>query len=63
MRIIINAFNNDKRVVMWDLYNEVGNSGYGVKKAALNSKNIQMGSNSQPQSAFDLGTLERWSKF
>ena len=34
----INAFRNDQRVVMWDLYNEVGNSGYVEKSLPLTQK-------------------------
>ena len=32
---ILNTFNGDERVVMWDLYNEPGNSGYGNKSMPL----------------------------
>lgn len=32
---ILNTFNGDERIVMWDLYNEPGNSGYGNKSMPL----------------------------
>lgn len=35
---ILTTFKNDKRVVMWDLYNEPGNSNYGNKSMSLLKK-------------------------
>lgn len=32
---ILNTFNGDERIAMWDLYNEPGNSGYGNKSMPL----------------------------
>ncbi len=32
---ILTSFKDDKRIVMWDLYNEPGNSGYGDKSLPL----------------------------
>jgi hypothetical protein len=32
---VLTTFKNDKRIVMWDLYNEPGNSGYGNKSMPL----------------------------
>lgn len=32
---ILTTFKNDQRIVIWDLYNEPGNSGYGNKSFAL----------------------------
>lgn len=32
---ILTTFGADKRVLMWDLYNEPGNSGYGIKSLPL----------------------------
>lgn len=32
---ILNTFKEDKRIVLWDLYNEPGNSGYGNKSMPL----------------------------
>ena len=32
---IVGSYQNDKRVVMWDLYNEPGNSGFGNKSQPL----------------------------
>lgn len=33
--VILNKFRNDKTIVMWDLYNEVGNSNYLEKSLPL----------------------------
>ena len=38
VRDVMNHFRNDKRIVMWDLYNEPGNSGYGDKSMPLLQK-------------------------
>jgi hypothetical protein len=35
---ILNTFKDDKRIVLWDLYNEPGNSGYGNKSMPLLKK-------------------------
>lgn len=35
---VLNTFKNDKRVLLWDLYNEPGNSGYGDKSLDLLSR-------------------------
>ena len=32
---IMTTFKNDKRILMWDLYNEPGNSGHGIKSLPL----------------------------
>lgn len=32
---VLRTFKNDKRILLWDLYNEPGNSGYGNKSMAL----------------------------
>jgi hypothetical protein len=51
---ILSAFGNDKRIVLWDLYNEPGNSGYGNKSMNLLSKAFQWGretNTSQPLTA------------
>jgi endo-1,4-beta-mannosidase len=32
---ILTTFKEDKRIVLWDLYNEPGNSGYGDKSFPL----------------------------
>jgi hypothetical protein len=32
---VMTTFSNDKRILLWDLYNEPGNSGYGDKSMAL----------------------------
>ena len=38
MKDILTTFKNDKRIVLWDLYNEPGNSGYGDKSLDLVKK-------------------------
>jgi hypothetical protein len=51
---ILSHFANDKRIVLWDLYNEPGNSGYGNKSMPLLKKAFQWGREvnpSQPLSA------------
>jgi hypothetical protein len=35
---ILSSFTNDKRITLWDLYNEPGNSGYGNKSMDLLAK-------------------------
>ncbi len=35
MKDVLTAFKEDKRIVLWDLYNEPGNSGYGIKSMEL----------------------------
>jgi hypothetical protein len=51
---ILTTFANDKRIILWDLYNEPGNSGYGNKSMALLKKVFEWGREinpSQPLSA------------
>ncbi|WP_462254980.1 cellulase family glycosylhydrolase [Ferruginibacter sp.] len=38
---ILNSFKNDKRILMWDLYNEPANSGYGITSLPLLKKVFQ----------------------
>jgi hypothetical protein len=38
---ILNTFKNDERILMWDLYNEPANSGYGVTSLPLLKKVFQ----------------------
>lgn len=35
VKAVLTRFRNDKRIYMWDLYNEPGNSGYGMGSIAL----------------------------
>lgn len=51
---LLTTFKEDKRIVMWDLYNEPGNSGYGNRTMPLLKKVFQWGREinpSQPLSA------------
>jgi hypothetical protein len=52
-------FANDKRIVLWDLYNEPGNSGYGNKSMALLEKAFQWGREVNPSQPLSAGV---WSK-
>lgn len=47
-RTIINKFKGDKRVVLWDLYNEAGNSGHREKRLPLVMKIFQWAQNVNP---------------
>jgi len=38
MKDILTTFRDDKRIALWDLYNEPGNSGYGAKSMPLVKK-------------------------
>jgi hypothetical protein len=40
---ILTTFKNDKRIALWDLYNEPGNSGYGNKSMPLLKKVFEWG--------------------
>jgi len=67
VRDILNTFGNDERIVLWDLYNEPGNSGYGDKSLPLLEKVFQWSREadlSQPVSAGvwrnDLAALNRF---
>ena len=40
-KTIISKYKDDERIVMWDLYNEVGNSGRGEKSFDLLKKIFQ----------------------
>ncbi|HTJ52161.1 MAG TPA: glycoside hydrolase family 2 TIM barrel-domain containing protein [Cyclobacteriaceae bacterium] len=45
---VLSHFANDKRIVLWDLYNEPGNSGYGNKSLPLLEKAFQWGREVNP---------------
>ncbi|MCW3087941.1 MAG: 1,4-beta-xylanase [Sediminibacterium sp.] len=38
---ILSTYKNDKRILLWDLYNEPGNSGYGINSLPLVKKIFQ----------------------
>lgn len=64
---VLTTFKDDKRIILWDVYNEPGNSNYGNKSMALLEKAFQWGRQvnpSQPLSAgvwrFDLKDLNAY---
>lgn len=52
---ILSAFANDKRIVLWDLYNEPGNSGYGDKSMPLLKKVFDWGRTINPSQPLSAG--------
>ncbi|WP_228850502.1 glycoside hydrolase family 2 TIM barrel-domain containing protein [Aegicerativicinus sediminis] len=64
---ILSTFKDDKRIILWDLYNEPGNSGYGNKSMNLLKKVFEWGREinpTQPLTAgvwnFDLKDLNKF---
>jgi hypothetical protein len=45
---VLTTFKDDKRIVLWDLYNEPGNSGYGNRSMPLLQKVFQWGREVNP---------------
>ncbi|MDR1865173.1 MAG: cellulase family glycosylhydrolase [Bacteroidales bacterium] len=56
---ILTAFKDDKRIVLWDLYNEPGNSGYGDKSMPLLQNVFTWGRTVNPSQPLSVGV---WSK-
>jgi hypothetical protein len=56
---ILRTFKNDKRILLWDLYNEPGNSGYQNKSMPLLTKAFQWGREINPSHPLTAGV---WSK-
>lgn len=52
---IITTFKKDKRVLLWDLYNEPGNSGYGIKSLPLLKKIFDWARSVHPQQPLSAG--------
>jgi hypothetical protein len=52
------TFGNDKRIALWDLYNEPGNSGYGNRSMALLEKAFAWGRKANPSQPLSCGV---WS--
>jgi hypothetical protein len=52
---ILTTFSNDKRIAMWDLYNEPGNSGYGNKSMPLLQKVFAWGWEVRPSQPLTSG--------
>jgi hypothetical protein len=56
---ILKHFGNDRRIVLWDLYNEPGNSDYGNKSMPLLKKVFQWGREVNPSQPLSVGV---WNK-
>jgi len=56
---MLHTFANDKRIVLWDLYNEPGNSNYGNKSMPLLEKAFQWGREVNPSQPLSAGI---WNK-
>jgi hypothetical protein len=52
---VLSTFANDKRIVLWDLYNEPGNSNYGNKSMDLLQKVFQWGREVNPSQPLSVG--------
>lgn len=52
---VLTTFKDDKRIVIWDLYNEPGNSGYGNKSLPLLKKVFQWGWEVRPSQPLSAG--------
>jgi hypothetical protein len=56
---VLTRFKSDKRIVLWDLYNEPGNSGYGNKSMALLKRAYRWGREIDPIHPLSTGI---WNK-
>ncbi|MDR0505619.1 MAG: glycoside hydrolase family 5 protein [Dysgonamonadaceae bacterium] len=56
---VLTAFKNDKRIVLWDLYNEPGNNGLGDKSLPLLEKVFTWGRTVDPSQPLSVGV---WSE-
>jgi hypothetical protein len=54
-RDILTTFGKDKRIVLWDLYNEPGNSGYGNRSMTLLQEAFQWGREVNPNQPLSSG--------
>ncbi len=55
---ILSTFTSDERIVLWDLYNEPGNSGYGNKSMELLKNAFEWGWKVRPSQPLSVGV---WS--
>ncbi|MDP3181164.1 MAG: 1,4-beta-xylanase [Bacteroidota bacterium] len=55
---VLTTFKDDKRIAIWDLYNEPGNSGYGNKSMPLLKKVFEWGWEIRPSQPMSVGV---WS--
>jgi len=64
---VLTTFKDDKRIVIWDLYNEPGNSGYGNKSLPLLKKAFLWGREVNPSQPLSSGvwnsSLKELNKF
>ncbi|MEX0988009.1 MAG: 1,4-beta-xylanase [Bacteroidales bacterium] len=56
---ILETFSDDHRIVLWDLYNEPGNSGYGNKSMDLLTKVFEWGWEIRPSQPMSVGVWKR----
>jgi len=56
---ILTTFKDDKRIVMWDLYNEPGNRGYGNKSLPLLKKVFEWGWEVRPSQPLSAGVWKQ----
>lgn len=59
---ILTTFRDDKRIVLWDLYNEPGNSGYGDRSMPLLKKVFQWGWEVRPSQPLSAGVWKKGLK-
>lgn len=55
---VLASFKNDKRIVLWDLYNEPGNSGYGNRSMPLLEKVFVWGRQVNPSQPLSAGVWD-----
>lgn len=55
VKSVLHRFSEDRRIVLWDLYNEPGNSGYGNKSIPLLEKVFQWGREADPSQPLSVG--------
>jgi hypothetical protein len=56
---VMNHFRDDKRIVLWDLYNEPGNSKYGNESMPLLQKAFQWGREVNPSQPLSAGVWDQ----
>ncbi len=52
---ILVSFKKDKRILLWDLYNEPGNSSYGMSSLPLLKKIVEWARNAEPSPPVSMG--------
>ncbi len=56
---VLSTFKNDKRIVLWDLYNEPGNSGYGSRSLPLLKKVFNWAWDIRPSQPVSAGVWDK----